>query len=591
MAGAPHLQAFLDAARYFIGLTESGKNKFPKSDPRGQEFWNLWGSNASGTSWCAMFVSVCGVKAGVSKVVIGKNSGASGISKATVNLGGKWIDGPYINGGHAVTPAPGDIINFGNAQYHGHNHAYHVGIVEYVDDKVHTIEGNSSNKCKRNVYSKSDSRINTYVRPNWAKVGDDVSAYVADIPEGKMQGEASAFTVGPLYTSRNDRHDMTLRQVGYLNNYSLSNNQSGIAISLINYTSVLGDIYDTFAPAAVGEIQVDTSQLTGNVKIAVDYFISLGICASSACALASCLTTYSAITTSYRLRIQDNKYLYGIAAWNNKKLTEGKNRVGLSWDTNLSGQLEYFLYDLYTNYTAIYAEIKTQPLTIESCIRITKKIMTAYNEYFNQQKYIDYACKFADEYFEKLVITMPGIIGNTASGNLCDINGNPLSSQYCIEIPSSVKQKGIIDDYTSYSHWYSKWNKSSPQKKLANLWGEQGFPCDKGIAMIGGYYCVAVRPKFGRCGEVIVVTLEDGTTFNAIICDEKGEDAGSEWGHIKDAGKISIIEWERVKTVNGKVIVTGTKYNKVDTKGFSDWYGKKVRNITNYGKYVDVKWG
>ena len=56
MAGAPHLEAFLDAARYFIGLKERGKNTFG-SDPRGQELWNLWGSNASGTAWCAMFVS------------------------------------------------------------------------------------------------------------------------------------------------------------------------------------------------------------------------------------------------------------------------------------------------------------------------------------------------------------------------------------------------------------------------------------------------------------------------------------------------------------------------------------------------------
>jgi hypothetical protein len=84
MAGAPHLDAFLNAARSFIGLRESKSNRFPASDPRGAELWKLWGSNASGTSWCAIFVSACGVKAGVSGSVIGKNAGASGIAKATV---------------------------------------------------------------------------------------------------------------------------------------------------------------------------------------------------------------------------------------------------------------------------------------------------------------------------------------------------------------------------------------------------------------------------------------------------------------------------------------------------------------------------
>ena len=90
-------------------------------------------------------------------------------------------------------------------------------------------------------------------------------------------------------------------------------------------------------------------------------------------------------------------------------------------------------------------------------------------------------------------------------------------------------------------------------------------------------------------GEVIVITLEGGKSFSAIICDEKGDDAGSEWGHKKSGGKISLIEWQRVKTKNGKV-VTGTSFTDVDKNGFGDWYGKKVINITNYGKYADVRW-
>ena len=587
MAGAPHLQAFLDAARYFIGLKESGTNSFPKSDPRGREFWKLWGSNASGTSWCAMFVSVCGVKAGISGTVIGKNSGASGISKATVKLGGTWIDGPYINGGKSVIPAPGDIINFGNAQYHGHNHAYHVGIVEYVEgDKVHTIEGNSSNQCKRNVYSAGSRSINTYVRPNWAKVGDDVSEYIT----GKVE-TATTVTIGPLYQDRNDRHDMTLRQVAYLSNkYELSDLPSGVAISAINYTSALGDIYDVFVAETVGGAQVDTSQLTGNIKIATDYFIRMGVSESSASALTGCLKAYSDINPAYQHKDINNKCLYGIAAWDIKHLNAGKSRGVSNWDTNLTGQLEYFIYDLYTNYKELLFMIKTQPLNISSVDHVVELVVKSYNTNKNTSDVMAKAKGYAETVYNGLLITPPSIVGNSNVG-FTDVSGNALTVKYSVDVPATVKQKGIIDDYTSYSHWYSKWNKSSPQKKLAKLWSEQGFPCGKGIAMIGGYYCVAVRPKFGKCGEVIVVTLEDGTTFNAIICDEKGADAGSEWGHIKDGGKISLIEWERVKTVNGAVITTGTKSNKVDPMGFSDWYGKKVRNITNYGKYIDVKWG
>jgi len=105
--------------------------------------------------------------------------------------------------------------------------------------------------------------------------------------------------------------------------------------------------------------------------------------------------------------------------------------------------------------------------------------------------------------------------------------------------------------------------------------------------MIGGYYCVAVREhKFGVCGDVLVVTLEDDISFPAIICDEKGDDAGSEWGHVKEGGKISIIEWERVKTNNGVVEVEWSGYTDVDPVYFGEWGGKKVVSITNYGSYI-----
>ena len=68
MANAPHLMKFLETARHFVGLKESGNNSF--TDPRGRELWNLWGYNASGTAWCAIFVSACAQKAGIAGKVM-----------------------------------------------------------------------------------------------------------------------------------------------------------------------------------------------------------------------------------------------------------------------------------------------------------------------------------------------------------------------------------------------------------------------------------------------------------------------------------------------------------------------------------------
>lgn len=582
MAGAPHLQNFLAAAKYFIGLRESGNNSF--TDKRGRELWNLWGWNASGTPWCAIFVSACAQKAGVANKVISKDSYAIGVQAKTVSkCGGKWIDGPLINGGKKITPIPGDLITFGDSAHKGHSHANHIGIVEYVSGgKVHTIEGNTSNQCARRSYSLSYSKINAYVRPDWSRVGDDISEYLAGIGE--------TISLGPLYQNKNDRHDMTMRQVGYLDSsYALSNITSGIAISVINYTSVLGDLYDMFAPIAVSNPTVSTSQLKGNTKIAMDYLLSEGFSASAASAITGCIYTYSNILPTFSLRQSDGSYLFGIGAWDNVKLSQLKDRLGYEWNINLSGQLEFLCNDIEVNFNSVLAIIKLQPLNISSVEKVVDVFMAAYNPIFNTESYRAEAKKNAAATYNSLIITQTQIIGGAT--RLVDKSGKSLSAKFSITVPSTVSQTGIIDDYTSYSAWFNRWAGKSPQKKLANLWASQGYPCNKGIATIGGYYCVAVRPKFGSCGDVLVVTLDGGKSFPAIICDEKGSDAGSEWGHVKAGGKISLIEWQRVKTQNGKVITGNIGFTNVDARGFSDWYGKKVINITNYGKYVDVKWG
>lgn len=571
MSTAPHLDAFLEAARYFIGLKESGNNTF--KDPRGREMLSLYGSTGYRGAWCAVFVSACAQKAGIAGTLVKKHAGVGGLQAGVISCGGKWIDGPYINGGHAVTPAPGDIISFATKQYHGHGHGSHVGIVERVDDKkVYTIEGNTSDQCKRKEYSLGYSAINCYARPDWSKVGDIVG------------GEGAV--LGPLYETRNDRHDMTLRQVGYLDsNYVLSNNTSGVAISAINYTSVLGDLYDLFAPATLNEVKVDTSKLTGNTKIAMDYLLQSGFSASSAAGITGCMKTYSNLSPSFLRALENGKFLNGLCAWGSDILPILKSRLGDNWNLELSGQLEYFKYDMETNYKVLLALIQNQALHLENTDKVVIQLMNSYNRYYKTDDYIEVAKNHAHTIYNSLVITQTSVVGNI--NNLRDSKGNLLSAKYCVTVPSSVPQTGIIDDFTSYSAWYSKWHRLSGQKKLAVLWGNQGFPSDKGVATIGGYYCVATAKKFGDLGDVIVVSLEGGAQFAALICDLKGD---LEWGHTRSGGKITMIEWERVKTQNGKVI-TGTSNANVDPNGLKEYFGKKVQKITNYGKYIEAKWG
>jgi len=589
MGRAPHLQEFLRAADYFEGLKENPPESNHFTDPRGQELWNLAGVG-SNMAWCAAFVSACAQKAGIANIIIAKNSRAPLVAKNTVELyGGTWIDGPLINGKQPVIPQPGDLITFGTETWKGHDKAKHIGIVTSVDDKVHTIEGNTGEDgiCKYKEYAFDCDRINLYVRPDWSRVGDILDAETAEEP-----------TFTPLYNNYNDRHDMTLRQVCYLDgNYNLSDAGSGIAISAINYTTMLGTLYDSFAPAYASNISIDTSLLTGNEKIAIDYFLSMVYPASSACAMAGCLYAYSRLNTQFKYKIpRTGETRYGIGAWNGTKLgglIASHYDELVSWDTDLSHQLSFFLNDLYNNYRDLFTHIKTKSLGLDAVNELVDEFMPIYNPEMDTESIHIAAKEWATQFYNNLIILEGTVIGDTSV--LTDINGNQLHAQFSVDIPPELDQTGLLfdEDYTSYTHWFYGWGKSTDSYRLSRVWESQGCCHDNGVATIGGYYCVAVKPKFGTVGDVMRVTLKSGASFNCIMADTKGGDAKSEWGHSKSDkdgnpyNDISIIEWERVKTdsegraIKGKIGSTNIDKN----RSIGDWYKQPITNITNYGKY------
>lgn len=121
-------------------------------------------SNKNGIAdWCSIFVAWCVYMAA------GRNS-----SKAQMALcyGGPYgasctyAAGYYKEAGrfHADHPQPGDQIFFQRA-----GQIVHTGLVEKVDPDgvIHTIEGNSSNAVRRQVYRPGDERILGFGRPRY----------------------------------------------------------------------------------------------------------------------------------------------------------------------------------------------------------------------------------------------------------------------------------------------------------------------------------------------------------------------------------------------------------------------------------------
>ena len=120
-----------------------------------------------------------------------------------------------------------------------------------------------------------------------------------------------------------------------------------------------------------------------------------------------------------------------------------------------------------------------------------------------------------------------------------------------VKVPSDIKQGGYT--VTGYDYWIESgkemvWTAGTNQRLVSDIWKQQGSKFKNGIAVINvdgeDRYLVAVTPKFGSPGDKIDVKLADGSIIKCIIGDSKGDDAGSEWGHVLADGSINILEFE-----------------------------------------------
>lgn len=118
----------------------------------GEPYWKWFGFD-SRVEWCAIFTSWCAQQCGYIE------SGQAP-SFALVSDGSDWFKMRDQWLEPSSTPEPGDLIFFDWEQDDARDH---VGIVTaVVGDKVFTIEGNSSDRCRRKRYSLDDPVIYGY---------------------------------------------------------------------------------------------------------------------------------------------------------------------------------------------------------------------------------------------------------------------------------------------------------------------------------------------------------------------------------------------------------------------------------------------
>lgn len=640
-----HKQAFVNQAIAWEGLSET------PGDPNGfsgsyRQIIDIINPNYH-SAWCAMFVSACAKQAGIQNI-IPANSWAYGIGAGIIANGGKSIPGKASTWACDVTPAVGDTIQFGsggvdnngNPTQNDSDHVYHVGMVIAVDHanrKFTSMEGNCNDKVCRNTYSFSHSSIYYLARPNWSAVGGfsepvvsqphadgSVTESIPGVGNAANMLASSNYDGITVYSdvrngTPNDRHDMTMREIGYWSdNARFVTDETDITISAINYTTLLGNLYDMFAEYYPNGYTTDTSNLSGTVKILVDYFMSKSMSPAAACGITAGIYVLSHIDTG--------NHGGGICNWQGIYRKDMHQKVE-DWSTNLSGQLDYLWTDLSLNYDAMLQILNNFPVSDNGARLCANRFTVSYvymdtpqdvdtelNQstqaqnvaagWFNQLR-ISATTPYGTSYSTPTAVTIP-IFGTNTEGNvvLDDTANLNTVEPVVLQDPSAgvvydltqcaYPQTGINTAFTSYSSWYNDWNRQSPQYKLAHIWGNDwARSCDRGIATINGCYLVAVAPTYGSVGTMLQITLDNGATFKAIIADIKSPSDANycPWGHLDGNGRVNIIEWEVVKVLaDGTAATSGGR-----TAGYppdlTGWAGANVRTIKNLGKLYDLRWG
>lgn len=329
--------------------------------------------------WCAATVCAVAKACGFADLVLPSKKFVAGeLGKSVVqDFGGK-----YITGGEFVIPEPGDLLFLRDDLSRGTYWASHVGIVEFSNrTTVESIDGNWGGKYQRVRRSPAD--IGWYVRPDWAKAPGALTS---------------------LYESVSTRIDASFREVGYITSSGQpSITSTNIPLSVVNYTSTVAQIYASSLGLVSGGSTgaVDVSGLTGGAKTTISYLTTKGLSAAAAVGVAANIRAESNFNPA---AVGDNGTSFGICQWHAGRGAAMKNYVGSNWATNLSGQLDFLIHELTTNYSSVYSVMKSAPNTLAGAKTVADVFVRKFEVPANVNAQSQTRQKYAEGYWNELVI-------------------------------------------------------------------------------------------------------------------------------------------------------------------------------------------
>ena len=150
-------------------------------------------------------------------------------------------------------------------------------------------------------------------------------------------------------------------------------------------------------------------------------------------------------------------------------------------------------------------------------------------------------------------------------------------------IPSSINQ----EELKTKLYDKSAFERESKEDYIYKLWEGQEASNNNNLAILKideeNYYLVKTSPTYGEVGDIITLTLEDGTSIKCIIAEHQEQvNNYNEFGVITNDGKTQIIEFEIKQETNQELSTTANSFElKWDNE-------KAIKSISNNGEIVGV---
>ena len=485
---------------------------------------------------------------------------------------GSFVPGPLFKA--KPTPEPGDIVLLRTDDTKNYKKRYECDtlaiVSEVIDDSVYVVTVANNSMIVKSVYKTNYNAICGYYRPKWVLVENSTTNMIG---YGKL---------GQFYDTKNTDEDATVREVAYTNGTDILPPVQDMQISVINYTTLLASFMDDLlVPCSMsGNIgsEVSVEGISNpTAKIVIQHLMSKGLNKAAACAVAGNIQRESNFNAGAK-----GDYVggvptsFGLCQWHYERGAKMKQMAGANWETNVTGQLDFLWSELQTGYSQVLSVLTSVPDNPSGVYQAVQSFVYKFEIPADLENEVSIRVGYANAFYSALVVQM-----TTTSSGSSTVNPNSVLSGTTVEIPSSVNQSTINSTYTNYTYWFSRWAKSSVQNKIAQLWDQKGRKSNRNIATIDGFYLIAVKPIFGTNGDKVSVVLSDGTVFNAIIADIKGNENGvsgaAKFGHSQ-SGKINVIEWEGVGSA--------TSAQLGQSIDLTMWSGKTVAKIINGGSIL-----